>query len=57
MLRKTMVWLVLLALLPLTALAGEAQKVFAPGETEPFPEDAALLTLRVCPLLGRTACS
>ena len=52
MLRKTMVWLVLLALLPLTALAGEAQKVFAPDETEPFPEDAALLTLRVCPLLG-----
>ena len=39
-------------LLPLSALAREQRRVFYEDETEPFPEDAALLTLRVCPLLG-----
>ena len=38
--------------LPLTALGEETQRVFMEGETEPFSEDAELLTLRVCPLLG-----
>ncbi len=30
----------------------EPEKVFFEDETEPFPEDAELLTLRVCPLQG-----
>ena len=50
MLKKILVWL-LLVMMPVPALAGEG-KVFLDGETEPFPEGAELLTLRVCPLLG-----
>lgn len=48
-------WLCLLALLlliPLCAWASPQEKVFQEGETEPFDEDAVLLTLRVCPLVG-----
>ena len=41
--------------LPLTALGEGTQRVFMEGETEPFPEDAELLTVRVCPLLGADA--
>lgn len=39
-------------LLPVLSLAEGPQKVFRDGETDPFPEDAQLLTLTVCPLLG-----
>lgn len=39
-------------ILPLSALSEGAQRVFLEGETEPFPEDAELLTVRVCPLVG-----
>ena len=39
-------------LLPLSALGEGVQRVFLEGETEPFPGDAALLTVRVCPLVG-----
>ena len=54
MLKRLMVWLLMAALLlPLAAPAEEkAQRVYLEGETEPFPEDAELMTLRVCPLLG-----
>ena len=39
-------------MLPVLSLAEDTRKVFLEGETEPFPEDAQLLTLTVCPLLG-----
>ena len=48
-------WLCLLALallIPVCASASPQERVFLEGETEPFPEDAALLTLRVCPLVS-----
>ncbi len=51
MLKKTLIFLLIL-LLPLAALSEGGQRVFLEGETEPFPEGAELLTLRVCPLLG-----
>lgn len=44
--------LLMLLMLPVLALADGTQKVFKENETEPFPEDAQLLTLTVCPLLG-----
>ncbi len=53
MLKRLTVWLLVMLLLPLPALGEEiVQRVFLEGETEPFPQDAELLTLRVCPLLG-----
>ena len=53
MFKRLALLLTVLALLPLlTAFSEEPRKVFMEGETEPFPEDAQLLTLRVCPLLG-----
>ena len=62
MLKRLICLLVALAL-PLLPLQGaltdsniippkEPEKVFFEGETDPFPEDAELLTLRVCPLTG-----
>ena len=51
MAKRLLSWLLAL-LMPLTALAEGMQRVYLAGETEPFPEDAELLTLRVCPLLG-----
>lgn len=50
--RKCLCLLMILLLLPGCALAGRNEKVYLEGETEPFPEDAVLLTLRVCPLMG-----
>ena len=49
---KRLICLLLAMLLPVFALAEETRKVFYEDETEPFPEGAELLTLRVCPLLG-----
>ena len=49
---KRLLCLLLLLMLPVSALAEGIQKVFYEDETEPFPENAELLTLRVCPLLG-----
>ena len=48
--RRIICLLAALLLLPLCAL-GEG-KVFREGDTEPFAEDAELLTVRVAPLLG-----
>ncbi|MBR4359169.1 MAG: MBL fold metallo-hydrolase [Clostridia bacterium] len=42
----------ILLLIPACAMAGRHEKVFLEGETDPFPEDAVLLTLRVCPQMG-----
>ena len=60
--KRMLCLLALLALLPASVFAegaemtqylvSDGQKVFSPEETEPFAEDAELLTLRVCPLLG-----
>ena len=49
---KRLICLLLVLMLPALALAEGTQKVFYEDETEAFPEDAELLTLRVCPLLG-----
>ncbi len=49
---KRLILCLLALLLPLSALGEDVQRVFLEGETEPFPEDAALLTVRVCPLVG-----
>ena len=49
---KRLICLLLAMLLPVFALAEETRKVFYEDETEPFQENAELLTLRVCPLLG-----
>ena len=48
-------WLCIAALfllIPGCVSASPRERVFLEGETEPFPEDAVLLTLRVCPLAG-----
>ena len=50
--RRLICILLVLVLLPVCSLAEEARKVFREEETDPFPEDAQLLTLTVCPLLG-----
>ena len=49
---KRFLCLLLICVLPVFALADGVQRVFMDGETEPFPEDSELLTLRVCPLQG-----
>ena len=49
---KRFLCLLLVCMLPVFALAEESRRVFMEGETDPFPEDAVLLTLRVCPLQG-----
>ena len=49
---KRLICLLLVLMLPALALAEGTQKVFYEDETEAFPENAELLTLRVCPLLG-----
>ena len=49
---KRLICLLLVIMLPVFALAEGPQKVFYDDETEPFPANAELLTLRVCPLLG-----
>ncbi len=49
---KRLICLLLVLTLPALALAEGTQKVFFEDETKAFPEDAELLTLRVCPLLG-----
>ena len=54
--KRLMIWLLLAALLlPFSGLGEGNRRVFLEGETEPFPQDAELLTLRVCPLLGADA--
>ena len=50
--RRLICILLVLVLLPVCSLTEEARKVFREEETDPFPEDAQLLTLTVCPLLG-----
>ena len=52
MTKRLIIWLLALLLLSTPCLAAGEQRVFIAGETEPFPQDAELLTLRVCPLLG-----
>ena len=47
--RKMLCLVLVMMLLPAAAMAGT---VYAPEETEPFAEDAQLLTIRVCPQLG-----
>lgn len=59
MFRRILCLLFAVVLLP-AAVAAEAaeeenRKVFLSGETDPFPGDTALLSLRVCPLLGADA--
>ena len=49
---KRLICLLLVLMLPVSVLAEGTRKVFYEDETEPFPENAELLTLRVCPLLG-----
>ncbi len=51
---KRMICMLLAALMIAAPCMAESteKKVFNEGETEPFPEDAELLTLWVCPLLG-----
>ena len=49
---KRFLCLLLVCLFPLFSLAEDAPKVFMDGETDPFPDGAELLTLRVCPLQG-----
>ena len=50
--KRWMAYLLLLALLLGCAGAEGEKRVFLEGETEPFPEGAELLTLRVAPVLG-----
>lgn len=52
---KRFLCLLLVLLLPVLSFAEVAEgsrKVFKEDETDPFPEDAQLLVLRVCPILG-----
>ena len=60
---KRLICLLAVLALPVLSLQGalsdssiippkEPEKVFFEGETDPFPEDAELLTLYVCPLTG-----
>ncbi len=49
---KRLMCLLLVLILPAAVLAEGTQKVFYENETEAFPENEELLTLRVCPLLG-----
>ena len=53
MLKRLICTMLAALLLAVPALAEDTvNRVFMEGETEPFPEDAELLTLWVCPLLG-----
>ena len=49
---KRLMICLLVLVMPLSALSEDARRVFSAEETEPFPENAGLLTLRVCPLMG-----
>ena len=52
MLKRWSCLLLVILLMPVFSAAEGQLRVFKEGETEPFAEDAELLTLWVCPLLG-----